>query len=228
MVRRVRQRRQHVELKTQDGSSCKVSYMLLQAMPSSCPICALPIPYSSFEPTARPLFQPQRAFFSPSPAPRESLTLVSANQLSFDSPQSHRCYTSCSHFVRRRIISLYEEIHAAGVIHGDVDWKHILGREWLRTPQRNSDEITAVDPGSIRLIDFGRSRTRYAFATTCQNQSRSQCQSQCQPTPAPDPEALGSVGHQYPVSSSTGLRPEASSTHLRPVELVNDAKWTRM
>lgn len=45
-----------------------------------------------------------------------------------------------------RIRDIYDELHDAGVLHGDVEWRHVLSRERSQT--------------NLCLIDFGRAKLR--------------------------------------------------------------------
>lgn len=82
-----------------------------------------------------------------------------------------------------RVFSLYKRLHASGIYHGDISWRHILGH---RKPLRSSairgndndhgkdDYTDNVNPkygglevlelGSLRLIDFSHGFTRVTFA----------------------------------------------------------------
>jgi len=55
--------------------------------------------------------------------------------------------------IRRRVISMYEGLHSSGIIHNDVEWRHVLYPLNSRTD--------TLDPNLLCLVDFGRSRRRF-------------------------------------------------------------------
>jgi len=63
---------------------------------------------------------------------------------------------------RRTVLNLYTKLHSAGIVHNDVDWRHVLApRVKLIRTLPSGHELTApVKLDRIRLIDFGRAKIR--------------------------------------------------------------------
>ncbi len=63
---------------------------------------------------------------------------------------------------RRTVLNLYTKLHSAGIVHNDVDWRHVLAPrvKVIRTLPSGHELTAPVKLDRIRLIDFGRAKIR--------------------------------------------------------------------